>query len=229
MFIKKRLPILIGTLLLAILSLCALYLYQDRNTFFFKKGITEVKYEGYIYPLSCEEIWENVTLKVSKIGTFENGELFTLELAQLDVADADDRITMGRQYLGYFYVKDTQIFRMLVKDYTGFSEEQTRDILKLIQEDEKKFLDMCYIVCSDEEVFDTVDINGYHSGVISQGEKRIYYYYNEEGSGTKDYEKIIWERGKGIIYYMRGSGAMLMHIEFGVDLSKSISNKSLIN
>ena len=34
------------------------------------------------------------------------------------------------------------------------------------------------------------------------------------------YLLIVWEKEKGIVYYMRGNGAMNMHVEFGVDLKR---------
>lgn len=195
------------------------------NPYFFEKGITEQEYEGYIYPLSSKEIRENVTLKITRLEEFRDGELYALELKQLDVTDTEDMISMGRQYLGYFYVKDSQIYRLPVKDYAGYTEEQTQSIIKAIREDEKSFLNMCHIACSEEVVEDAVDDQGYHSGIKADRNQRIYYFYNEDTSGTKDYEKIVWEKGKGIVYYQRGAGNMLMHIEFGVDLEDWLENQ----
>ena len=224
---KIKIVVLIALLLVTAIVVVVLLAGSQptSNPYFFEKGITEQEYEGYIYPLSSKEIRETVTLKITKLEDFHIGELYALELDQLNVTDTDDMISMGRQYLGYFYVKDSQIYRLPVKDYAGFTEEQTQSIIKVIREDEKSFLDMCHIVCSEEVVEDAVDDQGYHSGIKADGNQRIYYFYNEDTSGTKDYEKIVWEKGKGIVYYQRGSGNMLMHIEFGVDLEDRLENQ----
>lgn len=223
---KIRVSILIA-LLLACMVIVGLLARSkpSNNPYFFEKGIAEQEYEGYIYPLSSREIREKVTLKITELEQFQSGELYALELEQLEVTDTEDMISMGRQYLGYFYVKDSQIYRLPVKDYSGFTEEQTQNTVKAIRNDEKSFLDMCHIVCSEEEIVDTVDDQGYHSGIKADGNKRTYYFYHEDTSGTKDYEKIVWEKEKGIVYYQRGAGNMLMHIEFGVDLEEWLWNK----
>ena len=109
------------------------------GAYFFEKGIAEQEYEGYIYPLSSREIREKVTLKITELEQFQSGELYALELEQLEVTDTEDMISMGRQYLGYFYVKDSQIYRLPVKDYSGFTEEQTQNTVKAIRNDEKSF------------------------------------------------------------------------------------------
>ena len=62
--------------------------------------------------------------------------------------------------------------------------------------------------------------NGYHSFVEVDGERRIFRYYNDYFYGSKEYLLIVWEKEKGIVYYMRGNGAMNMHVEFGVDLKR---------
>lgn len=171
--------------------------------------------------MSGNEIRQNVTLNIIKLESFEDSELYALELEQLDVRDSEDMMTMGRRYLGYFYVTKTNIYRIPIYDYNGFTEEQNQAIIDLIKQDEETFFEMSHIVCNVEGVEDSLDEQGYHSGVKKEGSKRIFYYYNDDMSGTKDYEEIVWEREKGIIYYKRGAGSMKMHIEFGVDLEEN--------
>ncbi len=208
-----------------VVLLCVSFFYVNKirfstNLYFFQDGVSEAEYEGFFYPLSCREIEQNVILNIVLIDTFKEGKLFTLELEQLQVTDPEDEITMGRRYLGYFFVTEQTIYRMHVKDYEGFTDEQTRDIVECIKQNFNTFIDMCDIVCSDNEIEDYVDEDGYHTGVRVSGNQRIYYLYNEYTSGTKEYEKIVWEEEKGIVFYERGAGSMLMHIEFGVDLNE---------
>ncbi len=65
-----------------------------------------------------------------------------------------------------------------------------------------------------------MDDAGYHAFVEADGEKRIFRYYNDYFYGSKDYLLMVWEKGKGIVYYMHGNGQKNMHVEFGTDLKK---------
>ena len=193
---------------------------DKNNLYFFDDSITQKVYEGYVYPLSCNEIWQNITLNIIHIETFDNAALYALELEQLNVTDPEDMMTMGRRYLGYFYVTNTHIYRVPVYDYEGFTEAQSQKIIDCIQQDEQTFLEMSHVVCSEEGVKDSCDEDGYHSGVRNEGTRKRFYYYNDNMSGTKDYEEIVWEKNQGIVYYKRGTGSMKMHIEFGIDLGE---------
>lgn len=202
-------------------SMCIIYKTNENRSFFFSDGTSTVEYAGYIYSLDSNEVYQNVYLDIEKIQKFERGILYTLELEQLDVENKWDEIKMGRRYLGYFYVTEDKIYRVPVASYEGYTEEQTKELVNLIENNEQSFIEQATIVCSEDGMDEEVDKNGYHTVIKVDGEKRIFQLYNEYISGTKDYETIVWERGKGIIYYKRGAGNMLMHIEFGVDVSSS--------
>lgn len=189
----------------------------QENPYFFINNQTEVQYEAFIYPLSCNEIWETVTLDIREVNTFENGTLYELELRQIDVEDELDEIAWDRRYLGYFYVTVDKIYRHALWTMDGFTEEQTEYLVQLLRSDEQAFLEECVIVCSEEEIPDEVDENGYHTMVEVDGDRRIFRYYNDYDGGTRPYKRMIWEKGKGLVYYMYGAGAMLMHIELYAD------------
>lgn len=194
------------------------------NPYFFNSDDTRVEYEGFFYPLSYNEIEQNINLNITKIQSFKNGDLFTLELDQLDVTDPLDEISWGQRYLGYFYVTEDIIYRMaepnLLREQqkAGFSDELTQKVIRLIEENERDFLAQCVIVCNENGTENIVDENENHQFVEVDGERRIFHIYNDYVGGTREYQEIVWEKGKGITYYKHGSGSMRMHVEFGIDL-----------
>lgn len=102
----------------------------------------------------------------------------------------------------------------------GFTEERDQEVLRAIQNREEAFFEPFYIVCCENGTEDIVDERGYHSFVEVDGDRRICRYYNDYYYGTKAYMLMVWEKGKGLVYYIFGEGSMRMHIEFGVDLEK---------
>ena len=71
-----------------------------------------------------------------------------------------------------------------------------------------------YIVCQNEELKDPLDENvkGWHHYIKVDGDKRESHYYNT-AVDTGYYENMIWERGKGLISYRSGYGALREAIE----------------
>lgn len=193
---------------------------NTQNPFFYNPNEKKVAYEGYIYPLSYSgEIWTDVYLNIKEIERFDDGILYALELDQIDVDDPWDGIEWGRRYLGYFYVTDDIIYNWATT-MDGFTEESNHEAIRMLREDEKAFLESCYIVCCESGTEDIVDELGYHAFVEADGDRRIFRYYNDYYYGTKGYQLMVWEKGKGLVYYIYGEGSMRMHIEFGVDLEK---------
>lgn len=193
---------------------------EIQNSFFYYTNETKVTYEGYIWPLSySREIWTDVCLNITEMERFDDGILYTLELDQIDVEDPWDGITWGRRYLGYFYVTDDAIYRW-ASTMDGFTEERNQEILQWLREGEEELFEPRYIVCCENGTEDIVDELGYHSFVEVDGDRRIYRYYNNYYYGTKAYQLMVWEKGKGLVYYIFGEGSMRMHIEFGLDLVK---------
>ena len=227
-FIKRYKSFLILMLLVLYINVgCGYNSFIDEqnkyeNPYFFTEDQVRIEYEGFFVPLSCREIEENIHLNIIKIKEFEDEILYALELDQLETTeDPLDEIRMGGRYLGYFYVTPNTIYRMPLPDMNGFTSEQNEKIIRLIQESKVEFLSHCTVVCNEEGTEDIADENGWHEFVEVDGDKRIFHMYNDYAGGTKEYENIVWEKGKGIIYYMHGSGSMLMHVEFGVDLNEN--------
>lgn len=198
---------------------------KGTNAFFFKDGQETVEYEGEFFPLSCNLIRQNIELKIRKVMVFDEATLWALELEQLDVADPEDEIRMGGQYLGYFYVIEDKIYQMPLPDMNGYSQERDDEVIQMIRDDKAKFLERCRLVCSEEGTENIADEEGWHAYVEVDGEKRIFHMYNDYTGGTKEYERIVWEKGKGITYYHHGVGAGLMDVEIGLNLYESVKTE----
>ncbi|OLA57539.1 MAG: hypothetical protein BHW46_00660 [Roseburia intestinalis] len=158
-------------------------------------------------------------MHIKELKSFQNGSLYALELDQLNVTDPFDQFALGREYLGYYYVTSEDIYYM-PSDTGGYTEEKNEIIISGLESDEDLFLKEWTIVCCENGTADVVDDAGYHAFVEADGEKRIFRYYNDYFYGSKDYLLMVWEKGKGIVYYMHGNGQKNMHVEFGTDLKK---------
>lgn len=61
--------------------------------------------------------------------------------------------------------------------------------------------DRCVIVCNEGGTEDAEDENGMHGYVERNGNQRIFHGYCDTVNGRKEYETIVWEKGRGIICY----------------------------
>ena len=183
------------------------------NSYFFREEQRQLMYEGYFYPLSYRDIWQEVNLNIYEIKRFDDAILYTLELEQLEVSDPMDEIRMGRRFFGYFYVTADEIYYRPLGDMNGYSDEKSQKVVQEIQENEREFLEKCVVVCCENGTENVADEGGWHQYVEVDGERRIFHLYNDYTSGTREYGQMVWEKGKGLIYYRHGTGGMQMHIE----------------
>lgn len=192
--------------------------YYSKNPYFYQWQEEVVEYEGYFYLHTYRDIQRNINLNITKLQVQKNGILYALELEELDVTDPYEML-MSRRYIGYFYVTDDTIY-MTATTMEGFTGKQNRRMIWLLQENEEKFLERCVIVCCEKGTEDRADEQGYHDYVKVDGDRRIFYSRNDYYYGSKDYLLMMWEKGKGLVYYVHGNGNKNMHVEFGIDLEK---------
>ncbi len=190
---------------------------RQENDFFFENNRTQVICDVQINNLEGEEKVYELNLNIEKLEEFENGTLYRIELEQPEVEDPIDKIGMGRSYLGYYYVTEDKIYLRPLYEYNqtgGYTEETDQAVIEVIQKDEQSFLEEeCLLVNCNEEIDRIEDENGWYSYVEVIGDPHIYYLYNSYTSGTKEYRKIIWQKGKGMVYYLHGAGARKMEVE----------------
>lgn len=204
---------------------------RQENDFFFENNRTQVICDVQINNLEGEEKVYELNLNIEKLEEFENGTLYRIELEQPEVEDPIDKIGMGRSYLGYYYVTEDKIYLRPLYEYNqtgGYTEETDQAVIEVIQKDEQSFLEEeCLLVNCNEEIDRIEDENGWYSYVEVIGDTHIYYLYNSYTSGTKEYRKIIWQKGKGMVYYLHGAGARKWKWRFLCDKRDLILNEVL--
>lgn len=184
---------------------------REMNPYFF--NIDRVEYHGYFRPLSGNIVYQDVYLNINEVKAFEDGTLYTLEIEQIQVENPEDEITMGRRYLGYFFVTSEEIFYMPT-NFDGYTDENTEEAIRLIDERGELFFEYFTLVCNESGTENIADESGWHEYIVVDGDSRIFRFYNDYIGGTKTYQRIMWEKGKGIIFYRHGEGSGLMNVEF---------------
>ena len=103
--------------------------------------------------------------------------------------------------LGYFFVEDNKIFRLL-----EMTEDQKEKFLL-----DGKIPESASLVCSNEEKKDKNKKKGVHEKIIIENDLIEYSYY-DDSSATNFYETFIWKKDVGMVLYRRGYSAELNSI-----------------
>ena len=183
---------------------------RENNPFFF--NVDRVEYHGKFYPLSFNFVYQDTNIFINVIEEMEDGTLYTLEIEQLQVEDPYDEITMGMNNMGYFFVTEDTIYQRFVNQ-DGYTEQNTNEAITEVRERGDAFFDYWRIVCCENGTQNIADEDGWHEYVVVDGDKRIFRMYNDYISGTKEYKTIIWEKGKGMVYLLNGTGSERMQVE----------------
>lgn len=183
---------------------------RENNPFFF--NVNRVEYHGRFHPLSYNFVYQDTNIFINVIEEMEDGTLYTLEIEQLQVEDPYDEITMGMNNMGYFFVTEDTIYQRFVNQ-DGYTEQNTNEAITEVRERGEAFFDYWRIVCCENGTENVPDEDGWHEYVVVDGDKRIFRMYNDYISGTKEYKTIIWEKGKGMVYLLNGSGSERMQVE----------------
>ena len=195
-------------------------IYQEEkyvNPYFFRPGQREVVYQCYHCSLNGNNIEQNIKLHITKIRELDEGILYTLELDELDEPDPYDQMGPYRRYLGYFYVTEEEIWRVYDPG-DRYTAEMTEDVVRRMEETGLEAFDKRVIVCNEPGTDSAADENGWHEYVDVEGDKRIFRLYSACIGRTTEYQRIVWEKGKGITYYINGAGSMKRHVELWQDI-----------
>lgn len=195
-------------------------IYQEEkyvNPYFFRPGQREVVYQCYHCSLNGNNIEQNIKLHITKIRELDEGILYTLELDELDEPDPYDRMGSYRRYLGYFYVTEEEIWRVYDPG-DRYTAEMTEDVVRRMEETGLEAFDERVIVCNEPGTDSAADENGWHEYVDVEGDKRIFRLYSAYIGRTTEYQRIVWEKGKGITHYISGTGNKKRHVEVWQDI-----------
>ena len=183
------------------------------NPYFFYQKTAKVQFNGYY--MMYDIIEQPFYLNIIHLQNFKNGSLYVLLLDKLKVDDPADQIPSGRENLGYFYVTKDKIYKL--SDYKPYSDKTTPDLIASITKNESAFIKQCQLVCQDKATRAVADKEGWYEFIEAEGDKRRFRNYND-GGGSTWYERIVWQKDKGIIYYRSGYGSGREEISFGVNL-----------
>lgn len=161
------------------------------NSYFFSDDTASCTYEGFVFWHVPEES-EEIVLSVTKVQSFEEGNLY--ELVINTEGSSEDRLGIDRSRLDFFLVLGDDIY--LIDD--GTAKDLTIDKIKSKGK----------LVCSQTEKEASLKDNepGWHECIIAEGNIREYHGYNNMAE-TGYYESFIWEYGKGLVGYRSGYGA----------------------
>jgi hypothetical protein len=171
-------------------------------------------------------------LSIEKIETFDSGSLYILRINQIDVSQLDDpnpdgwdKISYGFENLGYFFVTENEIYKSHTRD--EFSADERAMLIHSFNESvDDALLENNFVVVSSENGTEIINDDGWYSYVTVEGDTRIYHAHHEyHNQVTRHYERIVWEKGNGIVHYVTGIGAMRGHVEFGKDLYEIYPNR----
>ncbi len=194
--------------------------YNDdlSNPYFFGDNIKSVEYGSYISPMTSQDVYYyegDIKLKINHLERFNKGNLYTLEILQPEFKYPDDVIGEGNQYLGYFYVTPDEIYLRYASE-DGYSDKENQAVIDFLTKNEENLGEEFNLVCVNENV-DELNDDRRHKIEVN-GDQITFRNYSEYEGGTRFYQRIVWEKNKGIIHYRAGRGAQLFHTEFGIDI-----------
>lgn len=175
----------------------------SENDFFFKDLDSEKKYK--VRHSFFSTFPSEVPLEVTLVTEYESGKMYRININF--AGEFTERYVDGvdRLSLGYFYAQDhsSTIYRIR-------EEDMTDEIMK----SEEGFILAGTVVCQEEEKKDGLEEEqkGWHQWITSEEDLREYHSY-QNLTETGFYERFIWKRGVGLIYYTSGFGAEKAMIE----------------
>ena len=200
------------TLIMVIMLACTGCLLKNNqntsNSFFFKDNISEIKYIGTYQSAYINNI--SATLSIKKVATVKHGVIYNLTYTNLQygkIRESDDvfdeQALLDEMELGHFYVESNKIYSFYNIDVNSRNNTINNLNNEIIPED---FI----LVCSDEGYSDKIpgDKDGTHAYVKTDGDKREYHGFDVYNGDGKGYINFTWEKGKGLIYYRIGYGAL---------------------
>ena len=182
---------------------------QSGNSYYMQTAKTNYKGD---FTFSDDRDTKDVNVKCVFLGNSQSGKLYYLKLDCIEGTDIPKKLLN----LGFFYVREKEIFRIL-----EISEKQIKDILT-----NDKIPDNATLVCSEKEKRDKNKRKGVHENITINNDMIEYSYY--DNSVTQNfYETIIWQKDVGMILYRRGYAAELNAITLW--LEKYINNPHEFN
>lgn len=174
------------------------YSQSIENEFFFK-DISEKNKYNVQHSFFSEIIPPELSLQITIESQYEKGTLYKIKCDFTE--DFPERYETGtdRLSLGYFYVPDNSNTIYRIRE-----ENMTDEVMQ----SEESVIAAGTIVCQEEELEDVLeeDEKGWHEWITADVDLREYHCYNNL-TETGFYERFVWKRGYGLLYYTSGYGA----------------------
>jgi len=192
------------------------------NTFFFGQGILYYEFEGTFVLANSEMVFQSINLNIDLLKNFDSFDLYALYLdyPETDPMDPLSIVHFDRLHLGFFGITNDTIYRLRFPAYDGvgtreeFVARQNSNIVKQFEKYNDLLFENWTIVSNDGGTEDILIDDEWHSFVEVDGDKRVYHFFSRYEGGTRFYERIVWERDRGIVHYFGGFGSMREHVEF---------------
>lgn len=172
--------------------------------FFFPEGTESVRYQSdfsvTFQDFSDNEEAEILVIEMKRLG---KGILYQLKIRTDGFDSYKDDWGVERFDLGYFLVMGEKIYHIHSEDADKLATCKT----------EEELIQLGTIVCQSEDKPDSIEgEKGWHEYIEVKGNRCEFHSWNDL-TETGFYERFVWERGKGLVGYFSGYGAMSCYIE----------------
>lgn len=174
---------------------------ESADSYFFPQEESSHTYMATFIDLELVE--KEVVLYVTEVQAFEEGTLYELKIdSDMEARDTHAGYRGDWRNFGLFYVQGDEIY--FIRAEVAQSEYQTVE----------EILDAATLVCSEDGKKDALgeDERGWHEFILAEGDRREYHGYSTMVE-TGYYEHFYWEKGKGLVTYESGYGALADGIE----------------
>ena len=171
--------------------------------YFFPQGTASHIYMAAFVDFFPQQQEEEVVLCIMEVQVFEGGTLYELKIdSDIEAPDTHAGYRGDWRDFGLFYVQGDEIY--FIRAEEAKSEYQTAE--EIINDGTK--------VCSETGEEDPLDEDerGWHEFILADGDRREYHGYSTLVE-TGYYEHFFWEKGKGLVQYESGYGALANGIE----------------
>ncbi len=170
----------------------------DKTPYFFSGNQEKLPYNALLYTSDSEEIQQSLYMNISREKVFEDGTLYSLYMSLPDAEESWDGSSPEYLSLGWYYVTEHTVYRIFGPEAEGDKRDRKKEAIQIVRDG---MYDRCMIVCNEGGTEDAEDENGMHGCVERNGNRRIFHGYCDTVNGRKEYETIVWEKGRGIICY----------------------------
>ena len=174
---------------------------ESADSYFFPQDESSHTYMATFIDLELVE--KEVVLHVTEVQVFEEGALYELKIdSDMEARDTHAGYRGDWRNFGLFYVQGDEVYFIRA--------EETQSEYQTVEE----ILDAATLVCSEDGKKDALgeDERGWHEFILAEGDRREYHGYSTMVE-TGYYEHFYWEKGKGLVNYGSGYGALADGIE----------------